>query len=46
MVIRNLLTCSDEDNVSYIISIDEIISGDIIHLEGSQPGGADEEDYS
>jgi hypothetical protein len=46
MDIRSLLTYSDEDIVSYISTIDEIIDGHLPQPEGTQADDADEEDDS
>ncbi len=46
MDIRSLLTYPDEDIVSYIPTIDEIIDGHLPQLEGTQVDDADEEDDS
>jgi len=41
---RSLLTYPDEDIVSYIPTIDEMIDGHLPQLEGTQADDADEED--
>jgi hypothetical protein len=46
MDIRNLLTYPNEDIVSYILTIDEIIDGHLPQPEGTQVDDADEEDDS
>jgi hypothetical protein len=46
MDIRNLLTYPDEDIVSYIPMIDEIIDGHFPQPEGTQFNDADKEDDS
>jgi hypothetical protein len=46
MDIRSLLTYPDEDIVSYIPTIDEIIDGHFPQPEGTQADDADEEDDS
>jgi hypothetical protein len=46
MDIRSLLTYPDEDFVSYISMIDEIIDGHLPQMEGTQADDADEEDNS
>ncbi len=46
MDIKSLLTYPDEDIVSYISTIDEIIDGHLPHLEGTQADDADKEDDS
>jgi hypothetical protein len=44
MDIRSLLTYSDEDIVSYILTIDKIIDGHLPQPEGTRADDADEED--
>jgi hypothetical protein len=46
MDIRSLLTYSDEDIVSYIPTIDEIIDGHLLQPEGTQINDVDEKDDS
>jgi hypothetical protein len=46
MDIRNLLTYLDEDIVSYILTINEIIDGHLPQPEGTRVDDADEEDDS
>jgi len=46
MDIRSLLTYPDEDIVSYIPMIDEIIDGHLPQPEGTQANDVDEEDDS
>jgi hypothetical protein len=46
MDIRSLFTYPDEDIVSYILTIDEIIDGHLLQPEGIQANDADEEDDS
>ncbi|CAN5976660.1 unnamed protein product [Sphagnum jensenii] len=44
MDITSLFTYSDEDIVSYILTIDEIIDGHLLQLEGTQGDDANKED--
>jgi len=46
MDIRSLLTYPDEDIVSYIQTINEIIDGHLPQPEGTQADDVDEEDNS
>jgi hypothetical protein len=46
MDIRSLFTYPDEDIVSYIPTIDEIIDGHFLLLEGTQANDVEEEDDS
>jgi hypothetical protein len=46
MDIRSLLTYLDEDIVSYILTIDEIIDDHLPQPEGTQADDANEEDDS
>jgi len=46
MDIRSLLTYPDEDIISYIPMIDEIIDGNLLQPEGTQANDVDKEDDS